>query len=374
MHTLPGPVALLYQAAPTPLVDGIQKPMKPGGYSDGGADIAFTLREQGIAVVTPRPSPNPTRPLDWVFPDTATGIQSARNHGALILWANTVLFAGHPLEALSSAPLRIVGQKPARVQEFDDKWVTNERLRVSGCSVPAAFLAGLRPGPGVVLLDELNEAKLAQYQLALPVVVKPLRGRGSEGVTVARTVAELVEAARALLAATFVVGELPQPKYGERVLVEQFLPGTELTVTVLPPGTYALPEGEQVLDRHWCLPPVRRFHQHQDVAPYNGIVPVSKNSEVLLPEARLHPAVQALEAQCATAAALVDAVAPIRIDARGTADDTFQLFDLNMKPNLTGAGRPGRADQDSLSTLAAQGMGWSYGELLVNVLRQAWQP
>jgi hypothetical protein len=48
------------------------------------------------------------------------------------------------------------------------------------------------------------------------------------------------------------------------------------------------------------------------------------------------------------------------------------MFDLNMKPNMTGAGRPGREDQDSLSCMAAREIGWSYGDLLVNMLRQAW--
>ncbi|WP_386961245.1 hypothetical protein [Archangium violaceum] len=39
---------------------------------------------------------------------------------------------------------------------------------------------------------------------------------------------------------------------------------------------------------------------------------------------------------------------------------------------MTGPGRPGREDQDNLSSLAARGVGWSYPELLLNMLRQAW--
>jgi hypothetical protein len=373
MRLYPGPVAVLYQAALPPPVDGIQKPMKPGGYSDGGADIAFNLQAQGVSVVTHRTPPDPTQALDWVFPDTAGGIRQARRKGAQILWANTILFARHPLEALRGSGLRVIGQNPARVQEFDDKWVTNELLRTNGCPLPAAILVGLRPEPGILLPDELTEAKLAEHQLSLPVVVKPVRGRGSEGVLVVHTLAELTEAARSLLSATVVVGELPRPKFGDRIIVEQFLPGTELTVTVLPPGIYQLPDGERSFEQHWCLPPVRRFNHHQDVAPYNGLIAVTQNSEVLNPEARAHPAVQALEAQCVTAAALVDAVAPIRIDARSTTEGVLQLFDLNLKPNLTGAGRPGRDDQDSLTTMAARELGWSYGDLLINMLRQAWE-
>jgi len=48
-----------------------------------------------------------------------------------------------------------------------------------------------------------------------------------------------------------------------------------------------------------------------------------------------------------------------------------RLFDLNMKPNMTGAGRPGRDDQDSLTMIAAREIGWSYEDLLLNMLNNA---
>jgi len=46
-------VAIVYQAAVAPERDNIIKPMKPGGYSDSGADIAYSLKKQGIAVIYP---------------------------------------------------------------------------------------------------------------------------------------------------------------------------------------------------------------------------------------------------------------------------------------------------------------------------------
>lgn len=36
-------IAVLYQKCALPAVNGILKPMKPGGYSDSGADIAYCL-------------------------------------------------------------------------------------------------------------------------------------------------------------------------------------------------------------------------------------------------------------------------------------------------------------------------------------------
>ena len=52
----------------------------------------------------------------------------------------------------------------------------------------------------------------------------------------------------------------------------------------------------------------------------------------------------------------------------------FKLFDLNMKPNMTGPGRPGRDDQDSLVCMAAAAHGWSFQDLLCYIVHNARQP
>ncbi len=128
-------VAVLYQAELAPAVDGIQKPMKPGGYSDSGADIAYCLLRAGAPVVLPVRKPDPVVALDWVFPDTMGGIRGALTRGAEVLWANTVLFEGHPLDG-REAGVRIVGQHPAAVQRFDDKYFTNSCSLGTGCRCP----------------------------------------------------------------------------------------------------------------------------------------------------------------------------------------------------------------------------------------------
>lgn len=50
------------------------------------------------------------------------------------------------------------------------------------------------------------------------------------------------------------------------------------------------------------------------------------------------------------------------------------MFDLNMKPNMTGPGRPGREDQDSLTLIAGRSasINWNFTDLLINMLFQAW--
>jgi D-alanine-D-alanine ligase len=328
-------VAVLYQAKPAPAVNGIAKPMKPGGYRDSGADIAFALQSRGIKVITRRDHPRPPEDLDWVFADSIEGVRAAKDAGADTLWLNTVLSAGHPAE---KSGLRLVGQPAALAERFDDKLLTNEILRKAG--LPAA-----------------DSRRFAAAGLsAFPFVLKPIRGRGSHAVSRIGSEEELV----AYLAA-----------HGHDGLMEEpWLGGEEITLTVLPAGDY--PGGAR--PRPWCLPPVRRLRHEGGIAPFNGRVPVAENSEVLSVLERAAAPVRAACAAAEEAAALVGIRAPIRIDARADASGKYYLFDLNMKPNLTGPGRPGRERQDSLVSLAAKAYGWPYAELLEILLRQAWRP
>jgi D-alanine-D-alanine ligase len=351
-------IAVLYQALPPPVIDGVRKDPKPGGYSDSGADIGFCLRGRGWTVLTPVATPDPAAAHDWVFPDTQEGIARALAMGATLLWANTVLFAGHPLEAAIHR-CRIVGQLPSAMQAADDKFVTNKRLEQAGLPVAASVLAAPGAKPGVLALADLSEQTLASHGLAFPLIVKPVRGRGSQGVTWVDRPAALAAAAAGLVASG---------RFGDELIVEQYLGGDELTVTVF--ADKAGPAGEIGCR---ALPPVLRFNHVHGVAPYNGAVAVTRNSRVLSDAEQQAPKVAALLDHCLAAARLVGARAPIRIDCRADARGAFRLFDLNMKPNLTGAGRPGRDDQDGLTAIAARGIGWSYGVLLEAMIAAAWR-
>lgn len=354
------PVAILYQALPPPLIDGLRKDAKPGGYSDGGADIAFALRGAGVEVVTPVTCPDAAVAFDWVYPDTAEGIAAARAAGATVLWANTVLFEGHPLETVLGA-VDIVGQLPAAMQAFDDKFETNRLLAAAGLPVAQSFLLSDTARSNVAALTDVGAACAARG-MVFPMIVKPVRGRGSQGVTLAETPDALHDAAAALIeAATF----------GDMLMVEEFLGGDEMTVTILPPGS-PRPDGSRS-DRHWALRPVYRFDQRGGVAPYNGDVPVTANSVAIGRERLDDPAIVAMVDGCIAAAGLVDARTAIRIDCRADRNGVFKLFDLNMKPNMTGPGRPDRDDQDCLSAIAARADGWRYVDLLTAMLAAKWR-
>ena len=93
-------------------------------------------------------------------------------------------------------------------------------------------------GEDVLAVDELREEVLRARGLELALVVKPVRGRGSEAVTVVRTLQELRACVTDVLSATVTVNGRRLPRYGERVVVEEYLPGEELTLTIMPPGDY----------------------------------------------------------------------------------------------------------------------------------------
>lgn len=341
-------IAILYQALEPPVIDGARKEAKPGGYTDSGADIGAALLSAGCTLVTPVESPDPVRVHDWVWPDTYEGIAQALAAGATLLWANTVVFEGHPIEE-ASRNAWIVGPDPRAMQAIDDKAGINARLLAAGLPVAKSWLID---GDATDLAD-----LLLPFADRLPLVVKPLRGRGSQGVSVARDVVQLNAQVAALAAGR---------RFGSAIMLEQFLPGQEITITVMPPSTR---EGQ---GGPYALPPIRRFDQVGDVAPYNGDVPVSHNSLALTPREQSEPEIVAVAAACERAASLLAIRSPMRIDCRADENGRFLLFDVNAKPNLTGAGRPGRENEDSLSTLAAAAMGWSYPEFLVATARGAW--
>ncbi|MFD2135802.1 hypothetical protein ACFSLT_12400 [Novosphingobium resinovorum] len=101
-------------------------------------------------------------------------------------------------------------------------------------------------------------------------------------------------------------------------------------------------------------------------------MPVSTNSAAMTGEECADPAIVVVTAACEQAAAIIGIRTPMRIDCRQDVTGAYLLFDVNIKPNLTGAGRPGREHEDSLSTIAAAAVGWRYADLLVAAIRGAW--
>jgi hypothetical protein len=345
-------IAILYQDRLPPLQDGIQKPMKPGGYSDSGADIACELLNNGLSLITPVDNPKIENDFDWAFPDSRQGIQNALNKGAKIFWLNTVLYKSHPIESFFKFDIELIGQLPSDVEIYDNKWSTNSLLKTKGL-----------PLPKTVLINKNNQENYA-VDFAFPVVVKPIRGRGSQGVSLAHNKRELDSKIIELLA---------NKHYGTSIYIEQYLSGQEITITVMPAGTYTINNKVKTFKEPWCLPAVKRFNHEDGIAPYCGTVAVISNSSVLEKNELNSDKITAVYRQCQQAATLLNIRAPIRIDCRADNNGKYFLFDLNMKPNMTGPSRPQRQNQDSLSLIAARAIGWSYFDFLNNIIQQRWK-
>ena len=343
-------VAILYQSKVPPAVDGIVKPMKEGGYSDSGADIALALVQSEIEVITPKSTPNEQTDLDWVFPDTEEGIESAISKGANVFWLNTVLYATHPIVKFKMRKLFFVGQDPKSVNRFDNKFYTNNLLRENFFPVARSILLDIEDN--------------STFELKFPLVIKPVRGRGSQGVAIVYNRLELSNMRKELIYSKI---------YGTHVMIEEFLPGKEITLSIMPPGKYSF--NGKIIDKknHWALPPVHRFNHINEIAPYNGIVAVVNNSTIVPDDELEIPEIKGIVQYCEAAAKLIEARAPIRIDCRQDKNGEYFIFDLNLKPNMTGPSRPHRSDQDSLTMIAVRGIGWSYPDLIINILMQHWK-
>ncbi|WP_075344634.1 ATP-grasp domain-containing protein [Tenacibaculum agarivorans] len=345
-------IAILYQAQLPPVKNGIQKPMKSGGYSDSGADIAFELLKNNVDVITPIENPNQNNDKDWVFPDTKKGIETALQKGAKIFWLNTVLYQYHTIESYFDKELEIVGQTPELVDIYDDKTLTNSLLKSNNIPIPKNEL---------ITIENYNDLLL---ELEFPLVLKPIRGRGSQGVTKINNRNELIENLTKMFS---------ESSYGNAAYVEQYLNGQEITITVMPQGNYTINNNEKYFNRPWCLPAVKRFNHNNGIAPYNGIVAVMENSEVLSDNELHTTEIQEVYEHCVKSAELIGIKAPIRIDCRANEQGKYFLFDLNMKPNMTGPSRTHRVNQDSLTLLSARKIGWDYFDLLNNMLNQKWK-
>jgi D-alanine-D-alanine ligase len=309
-----------------------------------------------FTLADPRFAPAPTPTISSIFADAYpanTGLLSGLV--GLPKLPRLLLVEGHPLESMLF-DCWIVGQMPERQQRVDDKYETNAALRARGLPVAVSIIVGTNAQGDISAFESLTQSALAERGLTFPLIVKPVRGRGSQGVTLVDNHAQFVAA----LASLFQSGA-----FGSLAIVEAYLPGEELTLTVMTQqGANAGP---------LVLPPVRRLNHVDGVAPYNGTVAVTRNSAVLTAAEAASPPVAALMNACARAFEAIGALAPIRIDCRANLRGDYRIFDVNMKPNMTGVGRPGRSDQDSLSAIAARGIGWDYGDLLEAMLQTAWR-
>ena len=173
-------------------------------------------------------------------------------------------------------------------------------------------------------------------ELGLPLIVKPAR----EGSTIGITKVTGVDHGELALAYD------EAARHDDLVLVEEFVAGMELTASIL---------GDRALPLIRIEAPGRQLRLSQQV--------LLRRDEVLLSRAG-SPRTQEAEIRAASLAAfrIVGCRGWGRLDLILRPDGSFQFLEVNTSPGMTG---------HSLVPMAAKVAGMSFGELCVEILRDA---
>jgi D-alanine-D-alanine ligase len=215
-----------------------------------------------------------------------------------------------------------------------DKDLSKHLFRAAGVpTAPWVMVTGWEPGTGK---REQSFADEVEQNLGLPVVVKPSKQGSTVGLSIVREIGALWDA----------IDEAA--KYDDEVMVEQFIPGRELTVGIL--GDEALPVGEII--------PVHEIYDYEckyTAGMAREIFPADLTAE----ESRT---VQDLARRAFRALKLRGYA---RIDFRMDPDGVFYCLEANTLPGMTAL---------SLIPQAAAAAGISFPELCERIVQLALEP
>lgn len=214
---------------------------------------------------------------------------------------------GSVRELLELLDIPYVGARPAACRTGWDKPAAKAVVASAGLSTPASVAlpdATFRDLGAAAVLDAVVA------RVGLPLVVKPARGGSSLGVTAVRTAAELPAAMVSCFA------------YGEVALLERFVEGVEVAVSVVDTG-----EGPVALPAVEIVP---------DGGVYDYAARYTAGTTEFFVPARLDE--QATEAVSAAAVAAHQALGlrdVSRSDLIVGADGTVYFLEVNLAPGLT---------------------------------------
>jgi D-alanine-D-alanine ligase len=201
-----------------------------------------------------------------------------------------------------------------------DKDLSKRLFRAAGVPVPAWFMAPVAP-------DDVKTG------LGWPVIVKPSKQGSSVGLTLVRKPPELAAAV-----------QLAQ-RYDDEVMVEQFIPGRELTVGVL--GDVPLPVGE-------IVPKHELFDYESKYTP--GM------SEETFPAKIATRLARQLQEYALTAHRSLKLGGYSRVDFRVSPDDDIFCLEANSLPGMT---------RTSLYPQAARAAGIEFPEMCERICKLA---
>lgn len=251
---------------------------------------------------------------------TVDGVESLRSRlaeapSAALWWPNAYLIPTREggtlglVEVLEEAGCCVVGSGDAALQLMRDKAACQRRLGEAGVPIPAAV---------VVELDRPEAEVLAELSpIDGPFILKPTTGQGSVGIELASVVDEpglAIQRARAAAAAI-----------GGPILVEQFLPGADLTFGVIGEG-----EAAELMITYYLV--ADRPPESSPLDREARLRPWGDGKEmVVVDEPSLRDQVEALAPRICAAIGVRDVT---RVDGRVDDEGRLRIFDVNGMPAL----------------------------------------
>lgn len=237
---------------------------------------------------------------------------------------------------LDALGLPYVGSDPAACRTSFDKPVASARVRAAGIAAPEQVVLAattFRELGATAVLDAVVA------RLGLPLMVKPTRGGSSLGASVVRAASELPGAMMASFA------------YGDTAVIERFVTGTEVAVSVLDDGSgpRALPVVEIVPDGGFY-----DYGARYTAGATEFFVPARLSADVL--------------AACATAATTVHTTLGLRhwsrVDLIVDSEGTPWFLEVNVAPGMT---------ETSTYPQAVTAAGLDLGPVVASLIDQAIQ-
>jgi len=237
---------------------------------------------------------------------------------------------------LDALGLPYVGSSPEACRTSFDKPVASARVRAAGIAVPDQFVLAattFRELGAAAVLDAVVSS------LGLPLMVKPTRGGSSLGASAVRSAGDLPGAMMAAFA------------YGDTALIERFVTGTEVAVSVVDDGSgpRALPVVEIVPDGGFY-----DYGARYTAGATEFFVPARLGDDVL--------------AACAAAATTVHSTLGLRhwsrVDLIVDAEGTPWFLEVNVAPGMT---------ETSTYPQAVAAAGLDLGPLVAGLVEQAVQ-
>lgn len=321
-------------------------------YRQVAQDIANALRRLGFKSV-------------YVVPEDVNLHRALLSRDINFAWLNTGGLQGfdpasHCAGILQSLGIPYVGHTPLNAASMDDKLAFKRFLKSEG--IRTAPFAVWQPTKHADSAGQVEFAQLLSDIVPwddVKFVVKPVCGRASQNIYVAEYVTDVISLCQTVFAET-----------GNRVLVEQYLPGKEYCIAVMgewlgahrPPNKFGVGHRIPTCFGHF----ERVLGTGEEIFTSMDIKPISDESIRSLDVEHDWELVSELHSVARHIFQKLDLYNLIRVDLRKDASGRLHVLEANPKPDL-------KAPEDKVTSLVAMGLdhlGVPYDVLIEQMLLQ----